>query len=188
MVEKPIEIKKRRRNILVCELQCKAGTLAWSNINNAEGKLLGKPVKYEAQANKEILRMVSIWFSGGCQNFVRLKVNCKGETIIPIVNDLFSSDGLIGDDVRYPFPIDQELSRGEEVTVHYINTDTAFDHTVVVTLEIEQRFRDTTEDDKGVPSAVLKHESKDEERTGTAKPPEPSKKPDIFSPFFKGTR
>lgn len=182
MAQPSVEIKRRRRNIFVCEIQCKASTLTWSDINNVAGALNAKRIRYEAQAGVEIIRMISIWFSGGCQNYIHLKAKYKGEQIIPVVNDDFSSEGLVGDDVRYPFPIDQEMSRGEEFSIEYTNTDPAFDHTVVATLEIEQRFRDTTEDaNVSESNPALKHETKNSEKT--AQKPAPAKKPDLFDPL-----
>ena len=133
-----------RRELYPAEIQCKANSGSAQSpyeFNNLTNHTTER-IRYVCP-NKlgEIVRIVHIWFSAGCQNYVHLFIYLNGGLILPSSDPQGSTwvtGGLIGDDMSRPIPADLKLRKGDTLQAKYINTDSTNDHTVVITLEIEK--------------------------------------------------
>lgn len=153
-----------RRELYPCEVQCKANQTTLYELNNLTGHT-SERINYICQSMLgEIVRVMHVWFSAGCQNYVHIFVFLNENRILPSSNPRGSNwvtGGLIGDDLPRPIPLDLKLRKGDEITVKYTNTDTSNDHTVVITLEIEKvRVKEKPEEPKAEEEKQKVEESK----------------------------
>ena len=132
------EAPVREREVYFYELQCKASQTKDTDENGSS--FAGMPAErsralFRAEFTCTV-KLIKVWFSAGCQNFVHLKAMFKGRQILPSPNKTFDSGGVIGDDLERPFFINKKLRSGDEIQFLYQNSDTNA-HTVGLTIEVE---------------------------------------------------
>ena len=118
------------------ELQTKSSTTKFSQENNVSGieTARSKPVLVIKGEMK--LKLVKVWFSAGCQNFVHLLGKHNDHQIIPSPDPIFDSGGVIGDDQVFNFFFNRLMRPGDRLEFEYKNSDTN-DHSLGIFVEAE---------------------------------------------------
>lgn len=130
------EVEVGERKVWFYELETKASTTKFGQDNGVSGldTVRSKPIlRFKGEMR---LKLVKVWFSAGCQNYVHLLGKLNDHQIIPTPDPIFDTGGIIGDDQVFPFFFNRLVRPGDVLQFEYKNSDTNA-HTLGISVEAE---------------------------------------------------